>query len=176
MKRSKWMFFTKRCLYLLLALAFFNFGCAHTHRISQQSPANLADKKVRIVLVNSVECIAAHDVQVASDSVSYIDTKTKMKRSVATTEVAKIIKVNHTKGALEGLGIGLLTGLAMVGVSVALTAGEPPPDDGPPASTGAAILGALAGAGFTVVSTMIGAASGSRDIYIFDEKKDEKTQ
>ena len=78
MKRSKWMFITKRYSHLLVILAFFDFGCAHTHQISQQSPVNFGSKKVRIVLMNSSERIAAHHDQVASDSVSYINTKTKM--------------------------------------------------------------------------------------------------
>ncbi len=175
MKRSKWMFITKRYSHLLVILAFFDFGCAHTHQISQQSPVNFGSKKVRIVLMNSSERIAAHHVQVASDSVSYINTKTKMKRSVATTEVDKIITVNHGKGAAEGLGVGLLTGLAMVGVSAALIAGAEWDGDGPHPLT-FVVLAALAGAGFTGVSTIIGAAAGSRDIYVFDEKEDEKTQ
>lgn len=161
------MFFSKRCLHLLIVLTFLNFGCSHTHRMSNQSPSNFADKKVRIFLVGRSEFITAYHVQVATDSVSYIETKTKMKRNVAITDVIEVIKVNHLKGAGEGLIIGLLTGLAMVGVSAAISASKEDPIEGEKLWVG---YGIVAGAGFTLLSTILGAAGGSRDIYIFNKK------
>ena len=172
MKKLKLMLLTKRYLNLLLALAFFNFGCAHIRPIPRQSSVNFGDKKVKIILTDSSEGITAHYVQVAPDSVSYIDTKTSMKKSIATADVEEIITVNHGQGAAEGFGVGLLTGLAMVGLSVALTAGEEHDGDGPSAAAIWIGLAVVGGAGFTLLSTMIGAAGGSKDIYVFNEKKD----
>ncbi|MFQ5674703.1 MAG: hypothetical protein ACE5G1_02305 [bacterium] len=63
----------------------------------------------------------------------------------------------------------------MVGVSAVIAAGEEYSGGGPPPAI-LVYFAAAAGAGFTVLSTMIGAASGSRDIYVFAEKKDEKAQ
>ncbi len=177
-----WHFFQKSCIHLLLILSIMHVGCSSSRFIPPDSLSdelaeinkNLSGKMARIVLTKSSEKIAAKNVSVTSDSVYYVDRKAKVIKQIALSDVHEIIIAQPGKGAVQGLGVGLVGSAALIGLSYASVAGEFDEivEDGP--GPGIVLLYALAaGAVLLVFTTVTGAAVGSMT-YIFDDKEGDK--
>lgn len=158
-------------------LLFFIFGCAHTHRLPQNSSRDdfneinkkLSDEEVTIVLAESAGEIETKNISITSDSISYLDIEQEKRKRVATAEVNKIVQTKYGRGAAEGFGLGLLAGSAIFGSSVliALSTG----DNSEAAAfhrLGIVATGLAVGGAAVVISPLIGAAKGSQDIYILN--------
>jgi hypothetical protein len=149
-------------------------ACSHTTYVSppdMRSCARVSEKiaghKATVTLTNGAQ-FEAQGVLVALDSVSWLDPQTDELRTVPTAEVWEIHIISHGKGALEGLGIGLLTG-ALTGAALGASDGDDPPGwfsmtAAQKAKGGAVVLGGLG----ALVGPTVGAGVGHRDVYRFD--------
>lgn len=104
------------------------------------------------------------------DWTSWIDPATQTGVKVETREISSIKFMSRGKGALDGLGIGLLTG-ALVGITAGLSGGDDPPGlfswtAEEKATIGGIFLGALG----ALVGLPVGTAAGSSDIYRIDKE------
>ncbi|MFQ5772685.1 MAG: hypothetical protein ACE5HX_19270 [bacterium] len=166
-------------LFLFLVCSIFIFGCAHTHNIPQHSHVSkfnelnkkLANKKINLVLIDNAKQIETQNVHIASDSVYFLDVKSNVKMHLATSKVNKIIQINHGKGAVEGFGLGLLGGAAILGATtlVALNHGDNSEEDAYD-RLGIVLTGITIGGGVVLISPFIGAARGSKNIYVLTKK------
>jgi hypothetical protein len=155
----------KACGVGVLALLVVAVGCTHTTVMNPsnlQTCARLNDdvghRKAAITLTDGRN-FAAKGLLLAPDSTSWLDPRTEELRTVPTAEVMEIRIVRHGKGALQGLGIGFLTG-ALTGAVVGFADGDDPP--------GWFSMTAEQKAGVLAVGPVAGAAVGSRDIYRFE--------
>jgi hypothetical protein len=67
----------------------------------------LEGRKVSITLLNGEELVGK-DIKLERDSLSYKDLQSQWTKVIATQEIKKIYYKNHSIGALEGLGLGIL--------------------------------------------------------------------
>jgi hypothetical protein len=161
------------------AFSIFSIACAHTHHIprnSQLSKFNeinkkLATERVTIFLVDDAIQIEAENVHIASDSVWYLDKKTNIKSHIATFRVNKIIQINQGKGAAEGFGLGLLGGAVIWGAIILDALNQCDDcDEDPHSSSGIVSTGIVIGGGGALISSFIGAAKGSKSIYVLNKE------
>ena len=125
----------------------------------------LARGKVATVLLADGRELKVGTLQVTPDSTSWLDPETGRFESVATAEIQEMRFVRHGKGALEGLGMGLLVG-AVVGGALGASArceGWCFVSQGELALIGGAVLGGIG----ALVGAPIGAAVGSKEIFHF---------
>ncbi len=129
------------------------------------------------VTLNNDQKILATQLQARSDSATWVDAVSGLPQTVATAEIKAIRFKKSGRGALQGLGIGLLTGATLGGIIGLASGGDPPCKPAPnnvldfceafrlsaaeKAAAGAIYLGA-AGA---LVGTTTGALIGSKDEY-----------
>lgn len=153
-------------------------GCIHSRHILHDSLTKeldkineeLAGKRVQIELLGDSKKLTAKNIYLSPDSVYYVETKTNKQDRIDISHVHRIITKNHGKGAIEGFAGGLLTWGGLVGVSILAIGGKVDPvEDGP----GEGILvyyAILGGAPLPILGTIIGAAAGSKKIYVFNKK------
>lgn len=102
-------------LYVLLAGLV--MGCTHTQTVAPQDAQwrevnrRAEEKRATVIFVND-RTTAAKDLQLRPDSTSWLDPNTGTVQGAATSEVASISFKYRARGALEGLGVGLLFGAA----------------------------------------------------------------
>jgi len=158
-------------------LLIFVFGCAHTHHLPQDSPADefsevnkkLSNKEVAIFLADDSRQIEAKNVHIAPDSVSYLDIRTDNRSRIATHNVNKIIHAKYGKGALEGFGLGVLAGSAIFGSSILIALSHGDNSEAAGFERLGILATGLALGGIAVfISPFVGAAKGSQDIYILN--------
>jgi hypothetical protein len=163
----------RQCLFITIAIAL--TGCASTHVINPNRASELSviaikqDQKVQVTMSNGQWFIVLN-LQVKSDSTRWFDGRQFV--SVATSDIKEIIHIRRGKGALQGLGFGLVAGIAVGAFIVAsydpcteqevleglcdvTTAGVEP------AYFSLALLGGGLG------GTLIGASGGSKSKYQF---------
>ncbi len=168
----------KACGVAVLALSVAAVGCTNT---TVMNPSNFvacarlnkgADgRKTTLSLLDGRE-VNTDGLLLAPDSTSWFDARTDELRTVPTAEVVEVRFVKRGKGALEGLGIGLLTG-ALTGAVLGLADGDDPPGwfsmtAEQKAGLGAIGLGGLGG----LIGPVVGAGVGHRDIYRFEARPD----
>ena len=191
----------------LIALVLVLAGCTHTRNagfIGGGSYAEInrlgAGKEATVTLavepymkvggggsmVTDQRDIQVSNLQMALDSTSWLNPRTGRFETVATARIReiRIVKTNHGRGALAGLGGGLLIGAA-VGAGYGYALGDTTRDNsgiptscerprrehdvGIPCTAGekaaalAIIVGGLSGA----LGLIVGAAAGSEEIYRF---------
>jgi hypothetical protein len=164
---GKWLMKIK--FIILVVLTFLIMGCSHSHRIYKSAydlnrvNQKLTDNKARIYLMDKSEKISAQNVKISSDSISYFDSDSGTKMRIAASKVNKILINDHGKGFAEGLLVGLSTS-GVIFLLLKANSNQSVPND--------AYL-ALGGIGVLILGPIIGGMSGSQDIYIINEIKEE---
>lgn len=132
-------------------------------------------RKGHISLVSG-ERLAGHSIHLLQDSTScqvsvgeYYRAPTPSSITIPTSQIADIVFVNRSKGALQGLGVGALLGASGAFLLGVLSGGD---SEFSPAQVGAIVavyIGAPAGG---VIGTIVGAAVGSRERFVINEHAD----
>ena len=145
---------------LFLILATILTGCTHSHIVrpsESKSYVSLNKRGLRqqatITLVKGRK-LKGDKLRFAPDSTSWVDPHTQSVIAVPTAEVTHILFVRRGKGALEGLGLGFLTG-ALFGVPFALAGWIDI----------VLFLGPYVGALGGLIGLPVGIAVGSQEIY-----------
>lgn len=159
-----------RCtLFVLTALVL--TGCTSTRVADPQAPRPYTEVNEavqgRVVQLHLADgrTLRATDLDVAPDVASYMDADGQM-HTVATDRIEQIRLTQHGRGALDGLGVGLLmggAGGAMIGFGLGSACSEDDLlcDPGFYAAISGALFGALGG----LVGGAIGSARGHRTVY-----------
>ena len=163
------------------AIALVLTGCSTLRRadsaaVIQFSEINKQAQRARArVILTDGQQYRAFQLQVTMDSTSWFDPKTGRVRSVATGAISEITFIRKGRGALQGLGIGLVVG-ALSGAFLGLVHGDDPPcgeswicfrfTAQQKAMIGAVSLGSLGGA----VGSLTGAILGSKNRYRFGQR------
>lgn len=156
----------------VLALA----GCSTTKTVSTNggvgtTPSEITraatGKHSTILLTDGTE-IPTTSLQVAADSTSYYSLKNDRFESIATNDILEV-QVTHTgRGAIAGLGAGILTGAA-VGLLRAIRQGDDPPGGISLSKDQKLLIFPIAHAvSLSLVSTPVGAIIGLDDTYVFE--------
>ncbi len=109
---------------MLFGLAIFFSGCSSSYTVSstgkpdaefscREMNEELGGRETIIELKDGGE-ISAKGVMVSNDSVAWLDASTTKQTSVATQRIKRIVLKNRLVGGLEGLGIGLVAGAALM--------------------------------------------------------------
>jgi hypothetical protein len=164
----------KSLLCILIAMGILFSGCSHTYQINPKSSDNslakmnkkLRDEKANLYLKDGQE-IVGKNIQVRSDSTSWMEPEQEEHKSIATSQVEQIILVNRVGGAIVGLAGGLLVGGIIFGASfiLALSGAAPVFEYGMPI-----------GVAIAIISPIRGATGGSKEKYIFPATKDSIPQ
>jgi hypothetical protein len=147
-------------------------GCSHTLTLGSKASSEdwqkvnhrLQGKKMEVVLRDGRR-IRADSVKVSPETIMWWQTRSRNQQSAQPGEVAVICYRNRLRGALEGAGLGLVAGAAVLAYVGASEAGEVTCSGficmgGPVAG---AIIGALIGAPVGMVGGLtIGMVKGSR--------------
>ncbi len=150
-------------------------GCSHVHILktgpegSAQFPDEINHKKTTLTLRGTGDFTDVRLIRMTPDSTFWKLTNGQILKA-SSGEIAQIQFVNRGRGALEGLGIGVLVG-GITGAVIGLASGNDNEgfirfSAGAKALMGAVFFGALGG----LIGTPIGAAAGSRDIYHFENR------
>lgn len=159
---------------MIIALAVFTSQCTHIRQVHSFDDINkaAAGKPASMTLTNG-RVLSGKGLEVAIDSTFWLDSVTGRKQSIATSEVGKVVIKKRGRGALEGLGIGILTG-AVTGAVIGFASGDDDPKTvflpltaEEKALGGGIVLGAAGG----LLGLPIGAAVGSKDKFILHENK-----
>jgi hypothetical protein len=159
-------------------LLIYSIGCTHVTMVNHDSPdasyyevnKKGAGRKSQIELINH-ERYLGKDVTIDSDSTSWSDAPTGLKRTVPTAAIGQIQIIDHDRGALDGFLIGAITGAIPGGVLYAGLA-EGLCETGDCNTTTAAILGGVVGGAAVglVLGLPIGAAAGSKHKFVFEDR------
>ena len=167
------------CLAFILL---WGIGCTHTHILAPEEPGSYASLNERAaqqgthVMLADGQRFSAAALQMTPDWTSWIDPASGSVMNVATSEVAAVQFNRHGRGAWEGLGLGLLSG-AVTGAAIGFADGDD--ESGFLTSTaeekalGGGIL--LGGAG-GLLGLLVGAAVGSKDVYLPEPPYPASTQ
>jgi hypothetical protein len=167
---------------IIIALAVFTSRCTHLRQVQSFDEINkvAAGKPARVTLTDG-RVLSGKGLQMATDSTSWLDSTTGRKQSIVTTEIDKVVIKKRGRGALEGLGMGVLAG-AVIGFAL----GDDPPCEPYPndlfgigqslcegfrLSAGEKALAGAGGGGLW--GMIIGAAVGSKDKFVLHENKIE---
>jgi hypothetical protein len=151
---------------LLIFLILFS-GCSTTslvqtdHLTSDELNKKINGKQGLIMLTKNGE-IKAKNIQVDIDTTSYIDLKTQNRNSMPTSRIVQINIKKRGKGALQGLGIGFLSG-ACIGSILCIKWGDE--TDVPCMLVVPPFFGVFA----MLPSTLLGTLIGSTEKYILSE-------
>ena len=168
----------RTCTLVLLTIVAAVSACAHTSYVGlpdagacRRLNERTAGRRATVILISGAG-FQAQGVLVTPDSTSWLDPRTDDLRTVPTEQVLELQLVSHGKGALQGFGIGVLSG-AVTGAFLGIADGDDPRSDGfnimrfsaaQKAAMGAVVLGGLGG----LAGLPLGASVGSRDIYRFE--------
>lgn len=159
---------------VIMALAVFASRCTHIRQVHSFDDINkaAAGKLASMTLTNG-QVLSGKGLQMAMDSTFWLDKATGRKQSIATSEIGKVVIKKRGRGALEGLGIGILTG-AVTGALIGFASGDDDPKTvflpltaEEKALGGGIVLGGAGG----LLGLPIGAAVGSKDKFVLHEKK-----
>jgi uncharacterized protein YceK len=156
---------------LVVLIVFTLTGCATMRVVDTQAPSPYAEvnkaTQGRVVQVQLADgrTLEATDLDVAPDVASYVDADGQM-HTVATDTIEQIRLVRHGRGALEGLGIGLMMGAAS-GAMVGLASGSTCDEGDLFCDPGffALAFGALGGAAGSLVGLAAGSVRGHHTVY-----------
>ena len=137
-------------------------GCTLTRSVATLQPVSRSDSATGVLADGST--IEMHATETPG-GLRWEANKTGALVDSATLE--SYTTVDHGKGAVQGLGLGLLAGIAFGAVG-GLAARDDPPDSfvGLSAYDKALILGVLFGGAGGLVGLLFGAASGSHDVHV----------
>ena len=113
---------------IIIALAAFTSKCTHIRHPFTFDDINQAaeGKKAHIALTNG-SVFNGKNIQIAHDSTSWLDFNTGNIQSIATSQINNIVLKKSGRGALEGFGIGILSG-AVTGALIGFASGDDDPE------------------------------------------------
>lgn len=152
------------------------FGCSTVRSVGtadeQQTSFSDVNRSVRgkVVQITFTDGrkIKVVDLQVAPDSISFLDHRANRLTSIATSDIYEISIVKAGRGALAGLFLGALVG-AGVGTYRALSQGDDDPNDpiGKTRDEKLKLYPQAHALYFALIGTPIGAMIGGKKIYRF---------
>jgi len=160
-------------------------GCAHTKNISPHSSQQvfnkmnktLARKTVNVTMVSG-EPVKAKILHIAPDSLRWTTEETGDTVVVATSEVKKIVWINHAEGATAGFFFGLIGGVA-TGALIGYLGTDDPGEDCFlycfDRKDGAVMLGFVFGAISGVGGLLAGSKNGVHYTYRFQSTDDKSS-
>jgi hypothetical protein len=148
-----------------LALFVATAGCTHRHALPP--PGDLARESVVVRLADGRQ-VPAQGIT-APDAVRF---RLDDGRVLTAAEVTEVVQVKRWRGAAEGLGLGIASGVVLGGLT-GLSMGSDPHCSGRgygpcwsfSAGEKAFYLGALLGVAGGILGTLAGVATGSTDVY-----------
>lgn len=163
----------KMKLMALIVLSFLIIGCSQTYVLNKESQSDFMEqiqkktrKKKVVIEGRDGKKYDAEEIWPLIDSTSWRDPTTNSYKTKSNSELKRIVISDHAKGAVEGLGFGILSGFAG-GFVLGYAASSEHAYFGRAGSatvTGTA-LGALGG----FLGLIVGSASGDNDIFLFGE-------
>jgi len=175
----KRVFIVSKNLTWVILLTVIGMGCSHRQYISRNSSADqygklnsrLENKTAKVEYGPHVKKVKS--VQLDSVSATFLEEKAEQESKIPLSDLEKISVKNYGRGAGDGFLIGLLSGLVILGGATAIASGK-----GSGAydyeALGWAVGGVAAGAGVILLSTIIGGAVGSNDIYILKNETENQ--
>ncbi len=168
-----------RNFFLLTVTLFLCSGCTHLRTFKTYDDINAVskDRKGQIILVND-RGFAGRDFHLADDSTRWRDLNTNEAQSISTSQIREIKIKKSGRGAWEGFGLGLLAGVVS-GVVIGFVSGDDPGAGeqglqdlfantaGEKALGYGVVFGGLGG----LVGLPVGAATGSKDKFILQQKQ-----
>ena len=156
-------------LMLLILPIILEMGCSHRQYISRNMSADqygklnsrLENKMAKVVYSSHEKNVK--NVQLDSVSATFFEEKAEQESRIPLSDLQKISVKNYGRGFGDGFLIGLGAGVVIFGGAVAIASGKGN-DDWEALDWAAG--GILAGGGVIILSTLIGGAIGSNDIYI----------
>jgi len=158
---------------LWIPIGFLILDCSHTHRMGLTDIEHYygginqkcEGREGKIQAFGNRE-ISGRNIYVTQDSIRWIDPETGSVHALPTSDVTSVEIKRGGRGALEGMGIGFLSG-ATIGAFGGFASGDDPPGwfsmtAEQKAAGGGLVLG-LSGA---IIGLPVGALVGSKDIFI----------
>jgi hypothetical protein len=151
------------CIVLVICLT--HVSCSHSYKRSDYSDnhkyysfINSTSKRYSgtVFLING-ESYDVWSINVSADSTTWIDSNTWTKNTVKTSNINKIRFKNHLVGGVGGLGVGILSGLAIGAVygGIMGSSGE------------SAVYGAIGGVFLgAAIGLLVGVVIGDRKQYV----------
>jgi len=156
-------------------------GCTSTRVVDSSAPMPYAEineqahhQAAQVQLADG-HTMRATRLRLDADSASYVD-KVGAVRSIATSRIVSVRFTRHGRGALQGIGIGLLSGGgggALVGLMSSTTCGKDDWFCGP--GFNAAVFGVFFGAIGGAIGLVTGTARGHRTVYRFNGSRGPST-
>lgn len=164
----------RKCI-VWIATAFFVVGCSSTYELHRANSdefvekfnAFSTDKTAKITEMTGAQ-FKAQKLRLSSDSVYWTNLEDDSDNATENYKISRIEFTSHGKGALEGLGSGLLAG-ALIGATLGFMSGDDPPGFlSYTAAEKAVISGIGLGALGSILGLLGGAISGHKDIFILN--------
>lgn len=169
----------KNLIYILLIALFLISGCSHTYVLDKESPNEFIEKvnkktkrKKGVIRTKDGEKNKGKEITVTVDSSSWIDMKTSYYKTIANSELNQIILNDHGKGALEGLGLGILSGF-ITGFGIGYLSYSEHGNFFDRKDDYATITGTALGLLGGFLGLIGGAAGGAKEIFMFNDLKSE---
>ena len=165
---------------MIIASSLFLVGCTHIHQVSNYDEINsltkgkLAKLKLsqNVFMQNNNKYgvyVKGKDILITPDSTYWIEPRKGIKQVVPTSQVLELVIVNRRRGAWEGLRGFLVAGVVLGGILFA--DGDDPPGIFSFSAEEKFVFGNVVGIVYGVVLGLpIGAAKGSKDVYILHSK------
>jgi hypothetical protein len=169
----KWQVIPMRYTFPILAVLVLA-GCTSTRVVDSSAPMPYAEvneqaqRRTAQMQLADGRTMRATYLRVDRDSASYVDGMGDV-RSIATSRIVSVRFTRHGRGALQGIGIGLLSGGgggALVGLMSSTTCGKDDWFCGP--GFNAAVFGVFFGAIGGAIGLVTGTARGHRTVYRFN--------
>lgn len=149
-------------------------GCSHQHYVSvadQDAMRTVSDRGARevcVVRTQDEESYKAKELMVDVETLRWLDASSGEPVAVPMARVNRIVFVDHSKGLIEGAGVGFSIG-ALFGGFLGYLSGTDEPDGsefGDYTRSGGVALGIVVfGVPAAVLGAVVGGAGGSRDFY-----------
>lgn len=157
------------CLLLMIS------GCTHTRVLPPDARAEInqrGQQSTATLKLNTGERITTRSLHFAPDVVSWVDPVTGRAASRTVTEIVSVQFTKRGRGALQGLGIGLVAGVLIGAVVFVIDEHNTDPCTEfcfflDPSPGEAAVIGAvLVGVPSALLGAAIGGARGSREVFL----------
>ena len=165
----------------LLFCVFLNLACSTTHLITpspqddemsfDEFNAGLDQKEATIVFTNDTS-VAALGVSITPDSLFWSDATTSTRKSGSIKSIKSVVVVEQGEGAVEGMYLGLLSGVVVGLVTAAVAVGEPHDLEG----LAYIILPAVGGGAGLVAGLIVGIVNGHPYTYQFQSSETPKPE
>ena len=149
--------------YLLIFSLIYFCACSSMYKLKdsdftfEKLNEEIEGERVSITLTDRRKEYEAENVSVNDSLTHWTDSHSDRTYTVPTSKVYKIISIQHTQGALEGYGLGILTG-GTLGVLIV------------PSDEQSKILGWVAiGGTISIIGLVYGAVVGHEDTYVIND-------